>query len=212
VDGVHLDYVRYPNGSFGYSDFERTAFMLKYGVDPLRLQQERYGLDLVLGEHTTHMLDSLHVEWRAAQLDTLVRMTREAIGELPLSAAVIPDFGRAHIEKGQNWLGWVRRGYLDFVVPMAYTYQPADLTSRVKMIKRIIGEERFLVGLPVFDGREAYLGYSVSLLRQEGVLGYSLFSYNSLAEEQFSLHFLERVFLEAFDQVPAEGDSLVEPD
>jgi hypothetical protein len=48
----------------------------------------------------------------------------------------------------------------------------------------------------VFDGRERYLGYSVSLLRREGVLGYCLFSANELEKQPFAIEFIERVFLE----------------
>lgn len=198
VDGVHLDYIRYPGIGFGFNDYERTAFTLKYGVDPLQLRQQRYAIDEMIGQNASHMLDSLYTEWRVAQIDTLVHMIREATGRLPLSAAVIPEFGRARVEKGQDWTGWVRRGDVDFVVPMAYTFEPAELTRIVETISRFIGKERFLVGLPVFDERRNYLGYSVSLLRQEGILGYALFSYNALAEEPFSLQFLDRVFLEAY--------------
>jgi hypothetical protein len=93
----------------------------------------------------------------------------------------------------------VSRGTVDFVVPMAYTYEPAELSQQVQLITRMIGVGHFLVGLPVFDGRERYLGYSVSLLRQQHVLGYVLFSYNALAEQQFTLEFLARVFLEGFE-------------
>jgi uncharacterized lipoprotein YddW (UPF0748 family) len=197
VDGVHLDYIRYPGADFGYNEYERTAFTLRYGIDPLALRQDRYGVEGMLGTRAAQMLDSLHVEWRIEQIDSLVTLVRDVVGELPLSAAVVPDFGRARVEKGQDWLAWVQRGLVDFVVPMAYTYEPAELTERVRLIERMIGKERFLVGLPVFDERRNYLGYSVSLLREEGVLGYALFSYNALAEERFSLQFLERIFFES---------------
>ena len=123
-------------------------------------------------------------------------------GELPLSAAVIPNFTVARLENGQDWVQWVHRGDVDFVVPMAYTYEPADLARQVKLIRRTIGDNHFLIGLPVFDGRTQYLGYSVSLLRQQQILGYALFSYNALAEEEFTLEFLERVFLQSFQPPP----------
>ena len=77
---------------------------------------------------------------------------------------------------------------------MAYTFEPAELVPYVQRMRRTVGEGYFLMGLPVYDGREKYLGYSVSLLRREGILGYSLFSYNELAKEPFSIQFLERVF------------------
>lgn len=195
VDGVHLDYVRYPGAAFDFSASPRTEFQLRYGVDPLALV--RGGTDAeLLGPAGVALLDSLRVEWRVAQLDSLVRMVRRAAGALPLSAAVIPDLMQARTEKGQDWPEWVRRGDVDFVVPMAYSYEPAELALRVQTIKRAIGAERFIVGLPVFDDRARYLGYSVSLLRRDGILGYSLFSYNALEQDPFSLQFLERVFFE----------------
>jgi uncharacterized lipoprotein YddW (UPF0748 family) len=198
IDGVHLDYIRYPGLGFDFSASERTAFELHYGVDVLDLQRNPTALTELLGKDAPALLDSLRLEWRVAQVDSLVRMVKNVVGELPLSAAVVPDFARARQEKGQDWVQWVGRGDVDFVVPMAYTYEPTDLVDRVKLIKRSIGADRFLVGLPVFDGRSQYLGYSVSLLRQHDIWGYALFSYNALAEEQFTLEFLERIFLEAF--------------
>ena len=200
VDGVHLDYIRYPGVNFDFSTVDRTAFELRYGIDPLGLLNDRAGVSLVIGEDGAELLDSLRVEWRVEQVDSLVHMIRVAVGDLPLSAAVFPDFGRARYEKGQDWIRWVQNGDLDFVVPMAYSYKPGDMRSHMQMIKRMIGAERFLVGLPVFEGRQRYLGYSVSLLRAEGILGYCLFSYNALAEEDFSVGFLEKVFLEPFVQ------------
>ncbi len=195
VDGVHLDYVRYPGGGFDYSAGPRTEFKLRYGIDPLELSIGGDDVDM-LGEEGIALLDSVRVEWQVAQLDSLVAMTRRAVGGLPLSAAVIPDFVRARAEKGQDWPAWVHRGDVDFVVPMAYEYEPAELVGRVQTIKRTIGTHRFLIGLPVYGGRSRYLGYSVALLRRDGILGYSLFSYNALAEDPFSLEFLQRVFLE----------------
>lgn len=198
VDGIHLDYVRYPSADFDFGESARTEFELRYGIDPLALRQHPDAAAWLLGEDVSGLVDSLRIEWRVEQVDSLVRMVRRAIGDLPLSAAVFPDFRRARWEKGQDWVQWIVRGDVDFVVPMAYTYEPAELTDQVKLIKRAIGSERFLVGLPVFDGRSSYLGYSVSLLRHEQVIGYSLFSYNALAEEPFTLEFLDRVFLEKF--------------
>jgi uncharacterized lipoprotein YddW (UPF0748 family) len=200
VDGIHLDYVRYPGPQFDFGTSERTAFALRYGVDPLSFagrgrsdpaQPDRW---IVEDTGTAEFLDSLRVEWRAAQVESLVVSIRRAIGEMPLSAAVLPEFERARIDGGQDWVRWIQNGLVDFVVPMAYTYEPAELVRLVEKIRRVTGLERILMGLPVFDGRERYLGYSVSLLRREAVMGYSLFSANELEKEPFSIPFIERVF------------------
>jgi uncharacterized lipoprotein YddW (UPF0748 family) len=201
VDGIHLDYIRYPNNRFDYSDDQRTAFALRYGVDPF---------DFLSGEGfpggrdpdalwrkspgARAFLDSVFTEWRSSQVDSLVRSVRSAIGDVALSAAVVPDAERARVEKGQNWVKWVQDGLVDFVVPMAYTYEPGDLLELTTRIERMVGRERYILGLPVYGGRERYLGYSVSLLRHKNIIGYSLFSYNELEKQPFSLRFLDRVF------------------
>lgn len=204
IDGVHLDYVRYPGIDFGYGVDERTAFALRYGVDPLQFE----GADeRTLGTGAAALIDSLFSEWRAAQVDSLVQSVRAMLGDLPLSAAVIPESEVARIAKGQDWVGWTQKGLVDFVVPMAYTYPPAELVPLVRTIRRTIGADRFLVGLPAFDERSRYLGYSVSLLRHEDVRGYALFSYNELEKEPFSIEFLQRVFFPGGDAAPASEDS-----
>ena len=214
VDGIHLDYIRYPGPQFDFGAAERTAFALRYGIDPAwfagpgRWDPANPDRWLLEEPGVPEVLDSLRVEWRAAQVESLVVSVRRAVPSLPLSAAVLPEPDRARANEGQDWIGWIQKGLVDFVVPMAYTQEPGELVRLVEKLRRLIGVDRLLMGLPVFDGRERYLGYSVSLLRRQGVMGYSLFSANELEKEPFSVPFLERVFLEAPVEAPAgEADS-----
>ena len=214
VDGIHLDYIRYPGPQFDFGAAERTAFTLRYGIDPACFagpgrwdpsNPDRWFLEEA---GVPEVLDSLRVEWRAAQVESLIVSVRRAVGTKPLSAAVLPEPDRARADEGQDWIGWIQKGLVDFVVPMAYTQEPGDLVRLVEKLRRTIGVDRLLMGLPVFDGRERYLGYSVSLLRRQGVIGYSLFSANELEKDPFSVPFLERVFLDEPPENPAaESDS-----
>lgn len=216
VDGIHLDYIRYPGPQFDFGPAERTAFTLRYGVDPLSVAGRGRGEPLesdrwLLEEPgAAQYIDSLRVEWRAAQVESVVVAVRRAAGDLPCSAAVLPEPERARVDEGQDWVGWVQRGLVDFVVPMAYSYEPGQLVRFAERLRRTTGLDRVLMGLPVFDGRERYLGYSVSLLRREGVVGYSLFSQNELQKEPFSIQFIERVFLGP-EADGTDGDGSGEP-
>ncbi len=206
VDGIHLDYVRYPNNRFDYSDDQRTAFELRYGVDPFEFLGRGVGdagdpsRPWLEDAGTVEFLDSVFTDWRTSQVDSLVRAIRAAIGDVPLSAAVMPEAERARVEKGQDWVKWIQEGVVDFVVPMAYTYEPGELVALTQRISRMISPQRYILGLPVYDGRERYLGYSISLLRHENIIGYSLFSYNELEKQPFSLQFLEKVFFGAVEE------------
>jgi uncharacterized lipoprotein YddW (UPF0748 family) len=196
VDGVHLDYVRFPGPEFGFGVARRTRFALDWGVDPVELYDDPAGLSAVLGAGAVAALDSIWCEWRVQQVDSTVMSIREAVGEdVALSAAVVADRREARNDKGQDWSGWVHNRWVDFVVPMAYNYRPEELLDWVRILHNTIGRERLLVGLAVHDGRDQYLQRSVNILRTERVTGYSIFSYNVLTEKRFAANFIDEVLL-----------------
>ncbi len=194
VDGIHLDYVRFPGSFYGYGVRARTRFALRYGVDPLRLLRSREEVASIVGDDGAASLDDLFSEWRAAYVDSMVAALREASRGLPLSAAVVADPREAKRGKGQDWVRWVHEGLVDFVVLMAYNYRPDELQKKIRYVKNVIGEESFLVGLPLFGGRARYLEGSVARLREEGVIGCSLFSHEQLIDNPFSIRFVRKVF------------------
>jgi len=203
LDGIHLDYVRYPAPGFGFDAEMRTNFMLYWGVDPLHMGRLWESLSGEAGERAAAVFDSLLTERRVQAVDSLVLAVREAIGTLPLSAAVIPDYERARAEKGQDWAKWVLEGTVDFVVPMAYSYNPPELRKRMRLVRNLIGRDRFLVGLPLFDGRAGRLAASISYLREDGVLGYALFSYNVMEGQRFAAQFLNEAFFGSGEDGPS---------
>ncbi|MBI4720887.1 MAG: family 10 glycosylhydrolase [Chitinivibrionia bacterium] len=204
IDGVHLDYIRYPGKLFGYGEYERTDFALRCGVDPLLLLDDRPRITNVIGETGAMSLDAQLAEWRVQQIDSLVAAIRQAVPGLTLSAAVVSDLDQAR-QKGQDWAGWVQNGLVDFAVLMAYGYRPEPLQRHIQHLKNVMSTDRFVVGLPLFDGRAQYLERSVSLLREEGVSGYSLFSYKQLADNPFSVGFLGQVFFGEPEEEAEEG-------
>jgi uncharacterized lipoprotein YddW (UPF0748 family) len=196
VDGIHLDYVRYPAPGFGFDHGMRRDFMLYWGVDPLHMGRIWESLPAEAGERAAAVFDSLLTAERVQAVDSLVLAVREAIGGLPLSAAVVPEYERARVDKGQDWAKWVLEETVDFVVPMAYSYEPPELRRQMRLMRNLIGRDRFLVGLPLFDGRAGRLAYSISYLREDRVLGYALFSYNVMEGQRFATQFLNEVFFE----------------
>ena len=53
------------------------------------------------------------------------------------------------------------------------------------------------VGVGVFDDLSRYLAESVSLIRGEGLTGFSIFSYNALADRRFPHQFLNEALFES---------------
>jgi len=201
VDGIHLDYIRYPGAGFGYDPEGRKNFMLFWGVDPLELSTNRGPLVEAAGAGGLALLDSLLVEERAHAVDSLVIAVKSLMGDLPLSAAVFPNPQSAKTDKGQDWVKWAHRGYVDFVVPMAYTYRPEELQTWMKFLRNLIGRDKFLVGLPLFNERVNHLKASVQGLRQVNVMGFTLFSYNVMEDRRFAIRFLSEAFFDSQDEV-----------
>ncbi len=127
VDGVHLDYIRYPET---LTDTEQTG----YGVGYNAVSVERF--NRVHGRKgIPERNEPLWKDWRRQQLTQLVRRLRVALLEtnpkVLLSAALIP-WGDGPADEAswvktapynrvfQDWHNWRREGLLDLTVPMNY--------------------------------------------------------------------------------------------
>jgi len=198
IDGVHLDYIRYPTRAFGLDPEGRTEFALRWGVDPVRLRSERPAQTAELGAAAVSMIDSIYTEERVIHIDSLVVAVRGVVGDLALSAAVVPDADEARYEKGQDWARWIHNRWLDFAVPMMYNDRPAEGLSRIRVLHNTFGHDQILPGLALHDGRSLFLADHVAALREGHVTGIALFSYNVLAEMRFPMKLIqEAFFLEA---------------
>jgi uncharacterized lipoprotein YddW (UPF0748 family) len=202
VDGIHLDYVRFPGAAYGFGLEARTRFALDWGFDPADLHKDPALVSAVIGVGAAASLDSVWAARRSQQVDSLVLALRDVSAGLPLSAAVVADPQSARKDKGQDWVGWVHRRWMDFVVPMAYNYRPGDFRDWVQIMHNTIGRDRMLVGLAIYGGRDAYVDRSINILRVDRVSGFAIFSYNVLAERRFAANFIEQLF---FPAAPDEG-------
>jgi uncharacterized lipoprotein YddW (UPF0748 family) len=207
IDGIHLDYIRYPNKSYSFDPQSRSDFLLRYGVDPVELAANRKTLEKVVGPRALAALDSLQSVNRTEQVDSMVAAIHAASDGKPVSAAVVADYATARSDKGQDWARWVHKGWVDFVVPMAYSMTPLEVEGQARVWNRMVGVDRLLIGLGVYDGRDEFLAESVSLLRDVPVAGYAIFSYNALEETIDGAALIERAVLPP-DTVDADSDTL----
>ena len=117
VDGIHLDYIRYPGSHACYCAGCRQRFVLA-----TRLQIDEWPA-AVLPKTGTH--SEKYIEWRAQQITRLVRMLhkrlRAADPKIKISAAVFGWYPGCIASIGQDWIAWAKAGYVDFVCPMNYT-------------------------------------------------------------------------------------------
>jgi uncharacterized lipoprotein YddW (UPF0748 family) len=184
VDGLHFDYVRYPNPQYDYSRVsidrfrqeiekkltprERRALMAQSQQDPLfyvRKYPAAYG------------------EFQRDQVTELVARIYRGVKRVKpnaiISAAVFANEEDAERSRFQDWKKWLQMGSLDVVCPMAYT--PDTETFR----KQLLGAMSLASGKRVWGGIGAHKQTAESAVekirvaRALGAQGFILFSYDS---------------------------------
>lgn len=185
VDGVHLDYARYPNEDFDYSrralslfaaDIDRTI-----GAPEARRLRARVATDpLVYAEKFPERWR----EFRRARLTTLVLRLRTAVRahrpNAVLSAAVVPDPEEASTRRLQDWRRWAATGAIDVVCPMAYAPDASTFTTQLEAATQGAGVQRLWAGIGAYRLSPAETIESIRVARRLGAAGVVLFSYDSL--------------------------------
>jgi len=176
VDGVHLDYIRFPNEppatpkGLDYPRDERTVglFRTATGKDP---GQDKADWD----------------KWRAEQVTQLVRdlraMLRHARPRAALSAAVgtVPD--KALKEHFQDTRTWLREQLLDTVYPMNYAADFATWAQRGQVWTEIAGNTKVVMGI-MAGGRDAEAHRAFLDAGRRLHDGWSLFAYSKIFDSR----------------------------
>ena len=117
VNGIHLDYIRYPGSHACYCEVCREKFTLT-----TRQQIDEWP-KAVLPE--TGVYSDTYIQWRSQQITRLVRLLHKRLREvnpnIKLSTAVFGGYPACVTSIGQDWIAWAQAGYVDFVCPMNYT-------------------------------------------------------------------------------------------
>ncbi|MDE0683336.1 MAG: family 10 glycosylhydrolase [Candidatus Poribacteria bacterium] len=179
IDGIHLDYIRYPGSHACYCQGCRERFVLA-----TRLQIDKWPA-AVLPKTGTH--SEKYTEWRVQQITRLVRLlhkrAREVDPEVKISAAVFGWYPGCVTSIGQDWIAWAKAGYVDFVCPMNYTedsgYFTELLTNQLALMPK---------GVAIYPGIGATASNSlltsdavveqIYLSRNLGASGWTIFDYS----------------------------------
>ena len=132
VDGIHFDYIRYPDENSCFCDGCRERFAESY----YESTGQRIEGDLVEAIKKDKAVDSAWRQWRCDQITALVREVNEAVRakkpNIQISAAVFQAYPWVKDSVGQDWGLWIEKGYLDFVCPMNYTEDPFYFEQLIK--------------------------------------------------------------------------------
>jgi uncharacterized lipoprotein YddW (UPF0748 family) len=192
VDGLHLDYCRFPAPDTSFDRDSRRRFAAARKADP--------SLD--------------RAAWQRRELAAFVErirsMARARRPGLVVSAAVTgiyrDRFGWGNVAQGyfdfhQDSFAWAEQGALDALVPMIYwppTDPPggwADFATLAREFAPLRDKVRLLAGINVASGPLPVLRREIELAREEGFSGVVLFSWRGLIDRNLFGRLRQELFL-----------------
>jgi uncharacterized lipoprotein YddW (UPF0748 family) len=185
LDGVHLDYARYPNDQFDYSRFAIAAF--RAWLRPQLTPAARAAVDEQDAIDLFAYPDRYPAEWKAfrrermtAMVSRIVTSVRAAHPGITMTGAVYPDPAEAADVRLQDWSEWLRSGLLDAICPMAYTPDAAKFAGQIAAVREIAGARAVWAGIGAYRLTPAQTIENIQAARRLGTAGFVLFSYDSL--------------------------------
>lgn len=180
LDGLHLDYIRYPNTTWGYHPLSVSRY-------------EEY--KIVHGPTNWN-------DWRKMQItgfvDRVYRRVKAINPKLIVSAAVFANYNDAVDSYAQSWKDWLDMGIIDYVYPMLYHVDWKEFNYHLDVIGRMGYKNRSVIGIRAWDANggpllpgnsNAFAGYTlpdiikrVDLIRDKSFAGIALFSYDGLVK------------------------------
>ena len=181
VDGIHLDYIRYKNSHFCCCEGCGKRFRKDTGMNSGRWPKML----------KTPKVRKIFDRWRCGRITHLVRELRTKLSQtdpkVKLSAAVFGKYPSCVNSVAQDWVLWLKNGYLDFVSPMNYT---GDLKAFDRLVRDQVGlsgaGEKIIPGIGV-TATESRLDPAsvidqIMVTRGAGTGGFVLFDLNKTLE------------------------------
>ncbi|MEY4132524.1 MAG: hypothetical protein RL592_582 [Verrucomicrobiota bacterium] len=176
VDGIHFDYIRYPDGRHCFCPPCRVRFEQATGspvarwpadVQPKGVRREAW------------------IKWCQENINTVVRTTSEEVRKvrpgIKVSAAVFRQWDQDSRVVMQDWKLWCAQGWLDFVCPMDYTESETGYDSWIRQQKQWAGPAGLVPGIGITSSRTTLAPDAavrqIEITRRHETQGFILFNY-----------------------------------
>jgi uncharacterized lipoprotein YddW (UPF0748 family) len=178
VDGIHFDYIRYPDADHCFCPGCRARF------------EEAAGEKVANWPADVRRNAGLRAKWldfRRSNITAVVAAVSEQVRKLRpkcrISAAVFSNWPVDRDGVGQDWKVWCDRGYLDFVCPMDYTPHTAQFDGMVAAQLPLAGRAACYPGIGLSTWQPptdvCKLIDQVLAARRLGARGFTVFEYSA---------------------------------
>ncbi|MEW6354687.1 MAG: family 10 glycosylhydrolase [Planctomycetota bacterium] len=180
-NGIHFDFMRYPQSNYCYCDRCRQKFQEWAGVKIEQWPQDCTGE----GKHVAKWCD-----WRRHLQTSLVKRIAEGARKIDpnvnISLAARASMTGSYESDAQDWVTWSKEGYLTMLCPMDYTHSVDVLRSKLEpQVAAVDGAVPVYAGIGVSPTRSATpvnLSQQIRLARELGADGFLMFALSPFSQ------------------------------
>jgi uncharacterized lipoprotein YddW (UPF0748 family) len=179
VDGIHLDYIRYP--------FQSDNNLMSFNKESLDKFEKETGYRIT--ELSPSEL-SLWNSWKENNINNFVKDIsiglRKIKPDIVISAAV---FGKSTYDRKntiqQNWETWVANGWIDMLNPMIYALNKDSLNTNLACFNEQVNRNVLIYpGIALKHLDEAEITEQMNIIKNYGLLGNTIFAVAYLNDEK----------------------------
>ena len=184
LQGIHLDYIRYPDRDSSFSPHARKAFERYLG---------KKVSDWPKAAHRGGRLSGAFQKFRAGEITQFIRELRRELKairpDIQLSAAVFGKYPACIDSVGQDYAQWLKEGLVDFLVPMNYTDEPANYSEWLRVQNNMPSAYgKIYPGIGAVSNeselRPDQITHQINIGRKKGNKGFVLFRLDRSLEER----------------------------
>ncbi len=199
IDGIHLDYCRFPGSEFVHDKFMRTEFQKIYTVEPHNINSKKSQLIF-------ENVESLNKIWKIFPKHILNNLIKKIYNNsktinpnVQVSAAVISNISRSERDFYQFWWEWIKDDYMDFIIIMAYSSDLEVLRNQLASIKTKVSFDKIVIGLGTYNQSLNNVRNNFQILAINPVMGFCLFSSTSIAKHQNGFEYVGDNIFKKYD-------------
>jgi uncharacterized lipoprotein YddW (UPF0748 family) len=186
LDGLHLDYIRFPGPEFDYSPAALAEFRTAQLAVTSPGDRERF--DRAAKVDSAAWTSARPNAWAAFRRDRVTALVsrlraaaRAARPGLVVTAAVVPSAAAARDQKFQDWPAWVAAGHLDALCPMLYATELDQFVADATAVTASARTTPIWAGIGAWRLPAAQTAEHVRAARRAGAAGVVVFSYDSFS-------------------------------
>ena len=186
VDGIHLDYLRYPSFEYSFSPDGRTHFFREHWFDPINMFEIPIDTNSANPLEKYNYSSHTYKDYLRQNLTDLLIEIKQYIKQFKhsteLSIAVKPNREIARDYYFQDWGNWLTNDICDHLVIMNYDTVMSNFINNLNTALINDNKSKVLIGISTYNQDYQAVFDRIEATKRIPNGGYVIFSYNYLAE------------------------------